>query len=94
MQAGAENNDRHQKRGHGVGLRQHPVQGLWQAQRRRQPDGQNAGQHHGRGQNIRGKMQGVGLQGLTFIAAGHPAQDAHAVDIHGHGNGHDAHAPK
>ena len=39
-------------------------------------------------------MQGIGLQSLAFILAGHLPQDTHTVDVNAHGNSHDGHAPE
>ena len=93
-QADLEDDDGHDKGGHGIGL-VHNVPDLGRKiQEIREPHGENAHEDRSRSQDIRGEMQGVSRERLAVgLLRGLP-QHAYAVDVNSHGHGHDRDAPE
>ena len=58
------------------------------------PDCKDTQKDHSARQDVRGKVQSIRFQGLAVGLLSHLAQIAHAPDVYGHGQKHDANTPE
>ena len=94
VEAGLEDDESHDERGHGVGLGEDVAQVRRRVQPVGEPDGKHADEDHGRGEDVGGEVEGVGLERLAFGGSGGLSEGADAAGVHKHGDGHDADAPE
>ena len=93
VQAGPENDQGHQQGGHGIRLHQDPVHRFRQLQLGGQPDRAYPHKDNSGRKDVRRKVQGIGLQGLTPRLFGYFLQHPHPVHIDDDGNAHHDDAP-